>query len=352
MKYRNCTYEDFLHDEFFKQWVKNPDAYSNSFWESFIQQYPEKVVEVEKARYFIQSLQYSDANYHALGNEEIERSYEQLIKKSDEIWLQQNRNKGRRLGSYLRVAASLVFILLFGFLLYSIRKDISAIELATPQVQMIDRVVPIGHRLTEKLPDGTLVKLNSNSRLIYPSVFTDDSKEVHLEGEAYFEVVKDIHKPFVVKSKDFSTVVLGTSFNVKAYADECIVQIAVLTGKVKVQKPAINEVEANFTEVYLEPMELLNYDYAQDELVKKTFDYHKIMSWKDNVLYFKDADFGEIVASISKWYGKDFEIKKYISGSKDFSARYENQSLDMVLEGICFAFGCKYKIQGNTVIIY
>ncbi len=352
MKYRNCTHEDFLHDEFFKQWVKKPDAYSNSYWESFIQQYPEKVVEVEKARYFIQSLQYPDSSYKAPGNEEIERSYEQLIKKSDELWLQQNRDKDRRLGSYLRVAASLVFILLFGFVVYFIRKDISAIELATPQVEMINRVVPIGHRLTEKLPDGTLVKLNSNSRLIYPSVFTEENREVQLEGEAYFEVVKDTCQPFVVKSKDFSTVVLGTSFNIKAYADEGIVQIAVLTGKVKVEKSNIDELENIFTEVYLEPMELLNYDYANDELVKKTFEYHKIMSWKDNVLYFKDADFEEIVASISKWYGKEFEIKKYISGTKDFSAQYENQSLDMVLEGICFAFGCKYEIQGNTVIIY
>src|SRR5690606_2771304 len=91
-----------------------------------------------------------------------------------------------------------------------------------------------GQRNTVKLPDGTLVKLNSGSRIHYPEVFQDSLRLVEFEGEAFFEVAKDVTKPFVIRSGNINTMVLGTSFNLKSATVAESFELAVVTGSVKV----------------------------------------------------------------------------------------------------------------------
>src|SRR5690606_29105984 len=90
-----------------------------------------------------------------------------------------------------------------------------------------------GQKSTITLSDGTTIKLNSGSRLRYPEAFDEGLREVHLEGEAFFDVARNEHSPFVVRTKSVTTRVLGTSFNIEAFPDEQI-SVTVATGKVEV----------------------------------------------------------------------------------------------------------------------
>lgn len=96
-------------------------------------------------------------------------------------------------------------------------------------------IVPYGKRSYLLLSDGTKVWINSGSRLVYAPRFTGDTREVFLEGEAYFEVAKDAHKPFYVRTDAFTINVLGTKFNVKAYKDDNEYTTVLVEGKVSMK---------------------------------------------------------------------------------------------------------------------
>jgi len=103
-----------------------------------------------------------------------------------------------------------------------------------PEINWQTKTVPNGQKLSLTLWDGTVVKVNSGSTISFPEEFSDSLREVHLEGEAFFEVNRDILRPFIIKSGNVETVVLGTSFNVNAYPNQEQIKVAVAEGKVKV----------------------------------------------------------------------------------------------------------------------
>lgn len=149
-----------------------------------------------------------------------------------------------------------------------------------------------------------------------------------------------------------TTTVLGTSFNIKAYTDDKDVQIAVLSGKVEVKGAKPRLAEQVQESVILEPSQMVRFNVERHKFDKEIFNYRKIFSWKDNVLYFENAGFSEVIEKTGHWYGKEFEVRVRLDRVKDFTARYENQPLDMVLEGLSFAYGIHYKVEGDKVIIY
>ncbi|MCC5928791.1 MAG: FecR domain-containing protein [Cyclobacteriaceae bacterium] len=352
MKYRDCTFDNLIKDELFKQWVKSPDEYNHSFWTSFIEQYPEKRSEIEKARHFILSLQFSQPEIKIPDQDQIEEEYNNLIRKSDALWKDRKLESRISNSFLLRYAAVLAIVFIFAFVWYSLQNDFGNEVLQVPEISMIERSVSRGQRLPIVLPDGTKVKLNSESRLIFPAAFSGENREVILEGEGFFEVAKDIHKPFIVKTKNMTTTVLGTSFNIKAYTDDKDVQIAVLSGKVEVKGAKPRLAEQVQESVILEPSQMVRFNVERHKFDKEIFNYRKIFSWKDNVLYFENAGFSEVIEKTGHWYGKEFEVRVRLDRVKDFTARYENQPLDMVLEGLSFAYGIHYKVEGDKVIIY
>ncbi len=95
----------------------------------------------------------------------------------------------------------------------------------------------IGERKKVVLEDGSIVWLNAKSKLVFPIAFTKERREVRLEGEAYFEIFRDEQRPFIISSGAIETKVLGTSFNIKAYATDELVAVTVASGKVEVNAP-------------------------------------------------------------------------------------------------------------------
>lgn len=156
--------------------------------------------------------------------------------------------------------------------------------------------VPAGQRVNLTLPDGTNVWLNSRSTLQYPALFSGNTREVKLDGEAYFNVKHDGEKPFIVNTQKYNIRVLGTKFNVDSYSNIGNFSTALIEGSVKIidKKNTANEIvllpdnKAFLKNEQLEISTINNYD-----------DYR----WKDGLICFKDIKFSELMIEFEKCYG-------------------------------------------------
>ncbi|MBO9571340.1 MAG: FecR family protein [Chitinophagaceae bacterium] len=148
---------------------------------------------------------------------------------------------------------------------------------------------PSGGQYQVILPDGTKVWLNAVSSITYPTVFTDENRTVTINGELYFEVAKNIHKPFIVKVANQQITVLGTEFNVNAYTDEPVLKTSLIEGSVRVGSQVLKPGEACINgKVFITNIE-------QD------------VAWKKGVFSFSQADIKTVMRQIARWY--DVQVK-------------------------------------------
>jgi transmembrane sensor len=222
-------------------------------------------------------------------------------------------------------------------------------EESTPtEVAMIEKSNIEGRKTTFNLPDGTIVKLNSSSKLQFPKYFDKDKREVTLEGEAFFEVTKNKEKPFIIKSGSITTTVLGTSFNVNAYPSSDQIQVAVVTGKVKVE----TDVQGiNKETVFLEPNKKAVYKRANGLLTTTSFLIEEDIAWKDGVIIFKNAEALDVIQKLEEWYGVEITIENKSPKKWNLSAKFENENLEHVLKVIGHQIGFKFKIKEKKVTI-
>ncbi|WP_258098524.1 FecR family protein [Marinoscillum pacificum] len=241
---------------------------------------------------------------------------------------------------YVKVAAILVVSFATVFAVYkAMDKPVVKKEL----VAQTTRTTDAGQKSTIQLSDGTIITVNSSSSIKYPEKFTGNKRVVELEGEAFFEVAHNPHKPFYVKFKDSEVRVLGTSFNIRTYDEESEVSVAVATGRV-----AFTSSEEK-TKVVLEANEMVTYNESSKHMIKKPFDPKDMYGWKDKILYFKNEEFKDIVRDLEMWYGVKIHYTKDFSVKGTFTGEYKNKSLDAVLKGLSFLYEFKYEIDGDTV---
>ena len=170
--------------------------------------------------------------------------------------------------------------------------------------------VPRKRTFTIKLADGTLVKLNSESSLTYPARFANNQREVMLNGEAFFQVSKDVSRPFLASTTFQHIKVLGTTFNIKAYSYETKVVTTLVEGKVEVReiiKRKSGEMERCGNEegqaVQLVPGLQYVYEKKSGTGEVKEVDVNKYISWKEGVYYFESERLEDIMNNLSRWYG-------------------------------------------------
>ena len=171
------------------------------------------------------------------------------------------------------------------------------------------------------LADGTTVYLNCDSELKYPVNFGEGERRVELKGEAFFEVTKN-GQPFIVDVNDVSVEVLGTKFNVMAYANEGSIQTTLVSGRVKV---AVNEGDNQTNSLYLEPGEQVSWSKLTGTLDCKEVDTELYTSWVNGYFRFEDQRLEDVMRTISRWY--------------DVKVFYQNPSLkDKRLTGKLYRF--------------
>lgn len=206
--------------------------------------------------------------------------------------------------------------------------------------------VPAGSRTSFTLPDGTLVWLNSKTTLQYPNTFSKKQRVVELNGEAYFEVTPDKEKTFIVKTGKYNVEVLGTTFNVEAYADKPAFSTALFSGRVKLYK------DGEMNSLHLGPGNTA--DLVNDRL-EVTPIGSEIYRWRDGLIIIEDKSFEEIMLLFEKYFGQEIiiqnkDVKKLGYRGKLRIADGVDHALRVLQND--FRFTYKRDIDMNRIYIY
>ncbi|TRX54786.1 DUF4974 domain-containing protein [Fulvivirga sp. M361] len=336
MDYKDFDLPDFLQDEYFVGWVLHPDMESSHFWEQWLVTHPDRRKMVQQAREVVSSITYRESD--TLNDNEYSEILEHLLKTN-----QKKNSQGFRwtLKHTLRLAAS---IAIFGIVYFAFKQA----PVSEPP-GIVSREVSVeaqmGQKKTIKLPDGTSVMLNSGSTLAYTVPFEEKTRSVSLSGEAFFDVIRDEKKPFIIETAGLQTQVLGTSFNIRGYTGDSFVSVSVLSGSVQLSSAGLNH-------RILKPNERGIYHEALDRIELTSFDPDEATNWTRGVLSFKDESLITIFNELERWYGVKIEIKDGVKLEGKYSGRYSNDPLELVLKGLSYTSHFKYQINQKQVIIY
>ncbi len=193
------------------------------------------------------------------------------------------------------------------------------------------------------LPDGTKVWLNNVSSLRYPTSFIGQSnRSVFLTGEGFFEVAKDPTKPFTVDVNGEKVTVLGTGFNIKAYADEESIQTTLVSGRV--------EVQAGNSKVQLHPDEQAQWKGSGEVTLIKGVDANEVASWKDGFFYFGKASLDEVMRQLARWYDVDVQYKGPVP-NLEFAGKIDRTvDLETLLEFLK-KNEVHFQLEGKTIVV-
>lgn len=243
-------------------------------------------------------------------------------------------------------------------------------------VQQNEVVAAKGARTRLVLPDGTRVWLNSDSRLSYDARFNEMIREVTLEGEGYFDVVRNPNRPFVVHTSGIDVRVLGTAFNVKSYPQEATIEATLIHGSIEV----LNKKEPKSPKVILRPHEKLVFNKEEQvfqttsdqpaqsvqpiqpapsrpviaitSLPKNIADTAVIeTSWVYNKLLFDGDTFRELAVKMERWFNVRISFKNEKVANYRLRGVFENENIEEALQALQFIASFSYQIRGNEVEI-
>jgi len=277
-------------------------------------------------------------DHHQEADPDLEGVYQEI---SRTIYTNQQQ-RSRRKWAAIRWAATFTLLFMAAVGVYLFVPDS---EPEVTVVPTIEKANPKGQKSKIFLPDGSIVWLNAESKLLFPERF-DSVRVVKLVGEAYFEVTPNQQKPFLVDAAGLTTTVLGTAFNIKAFPDETQIQVALTHGKVEVSLAQQSE---NHT---LSPGNSLTYHQGTKIIAQSPFSAEEVTGWKDGILVFENASQTEIFKRLSRWYGVNFSFENSITDQEwNYNGHFENEYLENVLTSIGAIKNFDFEIDNKNVSI-
>lgn len=340
--------EDFLVDATFQHYCAGTDELSIGYWKKYITNHPEQhavIAEAEKIYHIISGTK-GKLNERVLAFRQSFKPAKAKRPKIHQLWW--------------AAAASLVIMLGVGLYFFRDTKK-EATFFATSYT------TKVGERKRITLPDGSIVWLNAKSNLMLDKAFNKGNREVLLKGEAFFDV-KHSKTPFRVHTDQFAVNVLGTAFNVKAYAEEPIAEATLIRGLITMQpvdgtgiitlKPsqkvtvykkttkntALPRAKRRGIEPKHPEIAIDHYQLLSDSSVVET-------AWTQNRLEIYDQDFSEVKSVLERWYNirisfNGLEVEKY-----RFTATFNNENIKQVLEALQQVEKFNYEIKGDQITI-
>lgn len=242
-----------------------------------------------------------------------------------------------------QIAASILLLFASGLtILYYIQHQ----ELQTLAEQ--DVIVRSGDSGTSQvsLPDGTLVRLNANSSLTYQQNFGQDNRKVKLSGEGYFEVKKNTEKKFIVNTGYIDVTVLGTKFNLYAYEDKDIIEMALVEGHVNVStsKPP-------YQTIYVKPNEKVTYNKYDNKLnIEKTTTKIET-AWLNKELVFREEKLENVFQCLSRKFRVKFSIDSSVSVDDVYTGAFDDEKIEDILEVLKIHYGFNYTVKDRKINI-
>lgn len=212
-------------------------------------------------------------------------------------------------------------------------------------------VVPYGRKSTIDLPDGTRVWLNAGSKFAFPDQFAEGSRQVVLDGEAFFEVSKDPGRPFLVQTKDLTIKVLGTKFDLSAYSADLDVITILVEGSVSLRKSS--ELRLLSQETLLHPRQKAVFNKFQQKMViTDEPDTEQYTAWRDGWFPFRKVSLSEVFKRLERYYNVritypgNFPSDDLISGKLDLK-----DSIEEVMKVLKDVADLSYRIDNNNVLV-
>jgi len=216
------------------------------------------------------------------------------------------------------------------------------------QLQMTQSVVTketqtaFGVHTKVELSDGTLVWLNSGSKLTYPETFTQSAREVTLEGEGYFKVKSDQKHPFYVNVGTMSIKATGTAFNVTNYPNEAFLQVLLEHGKLELVRK-VGKSDQQICRIH--EGEMLKYQQSSNSICVKKVDVNKYTSWTRGKLIFRNDKMDEVITRIGRQYNAEIHLEGEELKDYRYTATFEDETLFQILDLLRHSSPITYTIE-------
>ena len=202
--------------------------------------------------------------------------------------------------------------------------------------------IPPGERFVVVLSDGTKVYLHSGSYLRYPVSFGSTSRDVTLDGRAYFDVSKS-KVPFIVTTEDMKVEVLGTSFDVEAKKSALKSSVILINGSVKVHTQGISRI--------INPDEMFSFNREIRQGSVTSVDSKAMTQWKDGILALREISFNDMLECLSNWYGVEIVNKSSVSEGERFYGKFDRENIEAAIKTVALNAKVRYRIEKGRLII-
>ena len=340
---------ELILSESFREFVEGTNPESIRIWNEWIAFHPERKDELETAVNVLKTLGNSRKREIIADKNE---SLSKLMK-----FIEEEKPKSAKTISlinsiWFKIAAVSLLVIGLSSLWNMFRShNIQVRELAYNEI-----IVPLGEKAQIILSDGSHVWINSASKLKYPVMFGETSRDVILEGEAFFDVVKKHGQTFVVNTRDVKVNVLGTAFNVKCYPGDEKTQTIVVRGEVKVE-----DIHGDQKAIIIKPNEMATLQNKiipeqttahLNSITVRKVDPESLVSWKDQMLVFSGESFEDLVIKMERWFNVRIKIDDTELKTERYSGKFvHNETVYQVLEAIKITTPIVYKVEKDTIII-
>jgi transmembrane sensor len=317
---KNCTSQELYA---LKKWLSDPETHADV--ESWLLEHWASSPEIDSTTL-------------------IETVFRQIQEYEEEHQIKSGFSMRRILKVYQKVAAFLLIPIIGFGILYWVNSS------SQSKGAMTETIAPRGQKSQIVLADGTKVWLNSDTKIKYPGNFSKNQRDVYLDGEAFFEVSKNTHQPFVVHTSGVNVKVLGTKFNVKAYADENQIETSLFEGKINLVLK--NSSTKNMAEREIEPGQSFIYSKTNHRLDANKFPKDEINGWKANQLIFKDDTFVNLVKKVERWYDVKVVYDENLFNDQRLTVElYEGERLERLMDIISLTLSVDYKYEKGQIIL-
>ena len=278
-------------------------------------------------------------------NKELLKSWDRLMEKirlkQEPVQLKKSTNKNLlRKISIAGVAAVILILTIIGIRINYANNTWIEVQSNTP-----------GNIKKIELSDGSTVHLNASSTLKYPKKFNRKSRELFLDGEAYFNVTKDSSHPFIINLDNQQIEVLGTEFNVLAYSTDHTAVTTLITGSVKLT--TFESDKSMKAEVILQPGDQAIFDKKTSTYQVVHAETENVASWIEGEYTFKKKSLEEIANRLEKIYHITFIIQDESLKDKSYTGKFFSyQTIDEIVDILNFKNDIKYEIDNDTVLLY
>jgi len=333
------TVEDFILDPSFRKWVLHQDPKAKAQWKAFLDAHPERYALVEKAKSLLEELPRTS---YQMSEMEINNLWQQIDSKADQqaIVSSFKRHKKREILWYA-AAASIAVILFFAIGFWKYSQENTFVTYRTEYAET-DEIL---------LPDGSLVTLNANSSLSFDSAnFNVQSREVWMQGEAFFEITKLRNRDgkaekFIVHTEDLEVEVLGTQFNVNTRRSGT--KVLLTEGSVRLN---LNNNLGDHPIMML-PGEMAIYTPKRKAVVKENVNTDIYTAWKQQKLVFDDTPIGEIIEILEDNYGIKVKLENPEIANRRYRGTFKQPDPNTILTVISSVLKLEMERHENVVTL-